>query len=149
MSKLLDLRKALASDIIAQDIGWTADNIIIKRQTALWNDIATAVAASKDGLALHIGVAEGQAQGDSGVGDMTLTLTLTVICVPEVDDAATPEEDVSEALMLFVDDHRIGHAHIQWAFRFRSFADVEIPSPDGGTGFLGRQMVFERKFALR
>lgn len=151
VSKLFSLRRALGDAIIAANIGWTTDNVILLRQGDLWNTIATAISAAKNGMALHIGIAEGVTLGDAGASDMMLTITLTLICPPQVAADAVPEEDAAEKIMLLVDELGVGSGprHCFWNFKLRSFADIEFPDPDGGSGFLGRQMVFTRKFSLR
>lgn len=148
MSKLYDMREALADSIIAANIGWTADTVLIKRQTDLWNDVATAISASgSSGAVLHIGVAEGDAQGEDDL-EMEVTVPLTILILPQcAPDGATPEEDLWEALVKHVHDLRLGSLPHAYRFRFRSFSDVEIEA-DGGTGYLGRQTVFVRKLSL-
>jgi hypothetical protein len=146
MSQLYDIRAALAASIIQADIGWKESDIILKRQTDLWNDVATALAGSDTGAVLHIGVAEGDSTDDDGL-EMNVTVPLTILCPPQLNEGATPEEDLWEALVLHVHDLRLGNDHFAYRFRFKSFTDVEIEA-DGGTGYLGRQTVFQRKLSL-
>lgn len=148
MSKLYDLRRALADAIIAADMGFTADNTIILRRGDLWNSLATAIGSSAAGLALHIGIAEGAAQGDDN-SIIELTIPLTILTLPVIDESAQPEEDVWEALVTFVCGLKLDPwDHVFHEFRFRSFSDIEIPSPDGGTPMTGRQTVFARTITL-
>lgn len=146
MSKLYDMREALAASIIAADIGWTADTVLIKRQTDLWNDVATAMAASSSGAVLHIGVAEGSSAEDDGL-EMEVTVPLTILCLPQCEAGAIPEEDLWEDLVRHVHDLRLGTLPHSYRFRFRSFSDLEIEA-DRGTGYLGRQTVFVRRLSL-
>lgn len=146
MSKLYDMRQALADSIIAAGIGWTADTVLIKRQTDLWNDVATAIASSKSGAVLHIGVAEGDAQGEDDL-EMEVSVPLTILCLPQCEEGATPEEDLWEAMVRHVHDLRLGTDHHAYRFRFKSFSDLEIEA-DGGTGYLGRQTIFTRRLSL-
>jgi hypothetical protein len=146
MSQLYDMREALAASIIAADIGWTAADIILKRQTDLWNDVATALAGSETGAVLHIGVAEGDSTEEDGL-EMNVTVPLTILCPPNLTEGATPEEDLWEALVTHVHDLRLGSDSFAYRFRFKSFTDVEIEA-DGGTGYLGRQTIFQRKLSL-
>jgi hypothetical protein len=150
VSKLYDLRKALADAIIAEDMGFTADNTIILRRGDLWNDLATATASAEDGLALHIGIAEGAAQGDDGArGPIELTIPITILTSPQAEEGSTPEEDVWEAMVLFVCGLKLNASdHAYHEFRFKTFSDIEVPSPDGGTAFFGRQTVFSKTFHL-
>jgi hypothetical protein len=146
VSKLYDLREALAASIVTADIGWAAGDIILRRQTDLWNDVATAIAGSKNGAVLHIGVAEGDSTEEDGL-EMNVTVPLTILCLPQVLQDAAPEEDLWEALVKHVHDLRLSADSFYYRFRFKSFSDVEIEA-DGGTGYLGRQTVFQRKLSL-
>jgi hypothetical protein len=149
MSKLFDMRQALAARIIAADIGWTEETVIIKRQTDLWNDVATAMAAAANNAVLHIGIAEGSAREGFG-GLMTdLTLTLTVLCSPvTAPTGATPEEDLWEALVRFVHGLRLEERdHCQLEFRYKSFAESDMEA-DGGTRYLARQTIFTKALYL-
>lgn len=147
MSKLYDLRADLAASIIAANIGFTGDNIILKRQTDLWNDVATVLAVNELGIVLHIGIAEGAASEPDGL-ELDLTIPLTILCLPQVAADATPEEDVWQALVQHVHDLRLSTAEpYAWRFRFKSFSDIEIQA-DHGTGYLGRQSVFAKHLSL-
>jgi hypothetical protein len=146
MSKLYDMRQALADSIIAAGIGWTADTVLIKRQTDLWNDVATSIASSKSGAVLHIGVAEGDSQGADDL-EMEVSVPLTILCLPQCEEGATPEEDLWEAMVKHVHDLRLGTDHHAYRFKFKSFSDLEIEA-DGGTGYLGRQTIFTRRLSL-
>ena len=147
MSKIYDKRQALAADIIAANIGWTADNIVYKRQTDLWNVVATAVAAQNStGSVLVIGAASGDA-GEGDELDMQCTMVLTILCLPQVADDATPEEDLWEALVLHVHDLRLGNDHFTYRFKFKSWTDADVEA-DGGTAYLARQTTFDFKLSL-
>lgn len=146
MSKLFDLRQALADSIVAADIGWTANSIIILRQTDLWNAVALAINESEHGCVLHIGVAEGDSTEDDSL-EMEVSVPLTILCLPQVVANATPEEDLWEELVRHVHDLRVGTEHYAYRFRFKSFADIEVEA-DGGTGYLARQTVFKRQLSL-
>lgn len=145
MSQLYDLRTDLAAAIVAANLGWAADDIILKRQTDVWNDVATALATSRSATVLHLGIAEGAATEESGL-EMELTLPVTIVCLPQLVEGATPEEDLWEALVQFIHDLRLGDAYA-YRFRFKSFSDSEI-SADGGTPYLARQTIFTRKLSL-
>lgn len=147
MSKLYDMRADLAAAIIAADIGFSADNIILKRQTDLWNDVATALATIDNGVVLHIGIAEGSSTEPDGL-EMELTLPLTILCLPQLAEDATPEEDIWQALVQSVHGLRLSPEDpYAWRFRFKSFSDLEIQA-DAGTGYLGRQTVFSKRLSL-
>jgi hypothetical protein len=146
VSTLYDMREALAASIVAAEIGWAAEDIILRRQTDLWNDVATAISSSRHGAVLHIGIAEG-ASTEDGELEMEVTVPLTILCLPQVMADATPEEDLWEALVTHIHDLRLGQDPWQYRFKFRSFSDLEIEA-DGGTGYLGRQTLFARKLSL-
>lgn len=146
MSQLYDIRAALAASIIAADIGWEEGDIILRRQTDLWNDVATAIQTSKNGAVLHIGIADGESTEDDEL-EMNVTVPVTILCLPQVMADATPEEDLWEDLVRHIHDLRLGNDHVAYRFRFRSFSDLEIEA-DGGTGYLGRQTIFQRKLSL-
>lgn len=148
MSKLYDMRRTLADKIIAADIGWTMDTVLLKRQTDLWNDVATAIASAANGAVLHIGIADG-AGNDGNALLMELTLTLTILVLPVVtDDGATPEEDLWEDLVKFVHGLRVGDRdHCLHEFRFKSFSDGDLQA-DGGTQYLARQTIFTKSLYM-
>lgn len=147
MSKLYDMRQDLAAAIIAANIGWDESTVIIQRQTDLWNNVATAMATASNGAVLHIGVAEGRAQDDYELL-LDLSLTLTIICLPEVQPDATPEEELWENLVLFIHGHlpTVGD-HCVDGYRLKSFTDSDIEA-DGGTRYLARQSVFAKALYL-
>ena len=147
MSQLYDMRDALKAAIIAANIGWVDETILIKRQGSLWNNVATAISNAKHGAILHIGVAAGESADDESL-EMEITLPLTILCKPQVSKDATPEEDLWEALVTKVHDLRLnsGDAFI-YRFRFQSFTDIDIAA-DGGTSYLGRQTIFKRRLSL-
>lgn len=146
MSQLYDMRADLAAAIVAAEIGWTADTIILKRQTDLWNDVATAVELSASRAVLHLGVAEGTSTEDEGL-EIEMSIPLTILCLPELEEGATPEEDLWEALVTFMHGLQINQEPYSYRFRFKSFQDLEIGA-DGGTGYLGRQTIFLKKMSL-
>lgn len=147
MSKLYDLRNELKTDIIAADIGWVDESIIIKRQTDLWNDIGTAIGAAKHGAALHIGVASGRSTDDHSL-EMELTMPFTILCEPQVIEGEFPEEDLWEELVKFVQGKAMeGSGSCLTGFRFKSFTDSELETP-GGYKYLARQTIFTKEFSL-
>jgi hypothetical protein len=147
MSKLFDLRDQLKADIVAADIGWVDDSIIIKRQTDLWNDIGTAISAAKHGAALHIGVASGTST-DQYALEMELTMPFTILCTPQVLPDQFPEEDLWEDLVKFVQGKAMEDSgSCLTGFRFKSFSDSELETP-GGHKYLARQTIFTKEFSL-
>lgn len=146
MSKLYDFRQELATAIAAEDLGFTSDNIILKRQTDLWNDIATAINTSDNGVVLHIGVASGKSTEENSL-EMEVTVPITIIALPELIEGATPEEDIWEALVTFLHDFRFTLSAYAYRLRFESFEDIEIDA-DGGTQYLGRQTIFAKHLSI-
>lgn len=147
MSKLYNLRQDLRDSIIAQDIGWTEDSVIIKRQTSLWNDVATAIDTAKHGCVLHIGIAQGKGEEDEGLLDR-VSVILTILTTPQVDDEATPEEDLFEDLLNHVNGLYLTETeHCNNAFKYISWTDQDVVA-DGGTRYMARQIVFSRRLDL-
>jgi hypothetical protein len=147
MSVLYDMRRALADAIIAANIGWTDDTVLIKRQTDLWNDVATAMSSAENGAVLHIGVAEGESQeGDDLV--LNLTVPLTILIAPVAAEGGKPEEDLWEDLLAFVNKRKIPATdHTFWEFTFKSFSDGDLEA-DEGTRYLARQSIFTKKIYI-
>lgn len=146
MSKLFDFRQELATMIATADIGFNEDNIIIKRQGDLWNDIATGINASKDGVVLHIGIARGTSTEENSL-EMDVTLPVTIIALPQLVDGARPEEDIWETLVNLLHDYRFTNEAYAYRLRFQSFEDLEIEA-DGGTEYLGRQTNFIKHLSI-
>jgi hypothetical protein len=146
MSKLFDFRQELATMIAAADIGFTAANIIIKRQGDLYNDIATSIAASKDGVVLHIGIASGTSTEEDSL-EMDVVLPVTIIALPQLTDGARPEEELWEALVMLLHDYRFANKPFSYRLKFQSFEDLEIGADDG-TEYLGRRTDFKTHLSL-
>lgn len=148
MSKGLDKRTALKTAIVAANIGWVADSIIVKRQTDLWNDISTAIACRKTShrCALHIGAPEGK-RADEDELEIDLTMTLTIVASPVIVKGETPEEDLWEDLVKFVDNLTLGtNTPERYRLRYQSHQDVDLDND--GISYLGRQTVFTMILSL-
>lgn len=146
MSKLYDLREEIASAIAASEMPFEQDDIIIKRVGDLWNNIASAIHASKFGVVLHIGVARGVSTEDNGL-EMNVTVPITLISLPQLTEGSHPEEDLWEELVTFLHDFRFSGRSYQNRLRFQSFEDLEIEADDG-TPYHGRQTEFLTYFSL-
>lgn len=146
--RMRGMRRELARSIAEALPQWfCADNIILDRQTDVWNDLAAAIAASSHGIALHVGVAEGTATEEDGL-EMEITVPLTLVATHQTPPGAAPEEEIWEALTAHVHDLRLCPAETYaQRFRFRSFSDVEMAA-DRGTPWLGRQTVFLKRLSL-
>ena len=147
MSKLYDLRQNLRDSIVGADIGWTENSVIIKRQTSLWNDVATAISTAKHGCVLHIGIAQGKGEEEEGLLDL-VSVILTILTTPQVDDEATPEEDLFEDLLNHVNGLYLSETeHCNNSFKYISWTDQDVEA-DGGTRYMARQIVFSRRLDL-
>jgi hypothetical protein len=145
MSKLFSKRESLAAAIVAADIGWTAEQIVLKRQTDLWNDVSTAIASAKHGCVLHLGFPAGESADDDEL-EIRLNMTLTIITLPQVVEGEVPEEDLWEDLVRFVHNLELDGAPFSYRLKFKSFADTEYEAD--GISYLGRQTVFEMNLSL-
>jgi len=141
------MRRGLADAIIAANIGWTDDTVLVKRQTDLWNDVATAISSADNGAVLHIGVAAGESQeGDDLVLD--LTIPITILIAPVAAEGVKPEEDLWEDLVSFVNKRRLPSTdHTFWEFIFKSFSDGDLIT-DEGILYLARQTIFTKKIYI-
>jgi hypothetical protein len=148
VSKGLNKRQALKDAIVAANIGWTADSIVVKRQTDLWNDITSAIACRKTAhrCALHIGAPEGKRADDDEL-EIDLTMTLTIVASPVAVKGETPEEDLWEDLVKFVDNLTLGtNTPERYRLRYQSHQDVDLDND--GISYLGRQTVFTMILSL-
>lgn len=145
-NKLFDLRQALA-DAIADAGIFRPDEIIIKRQTDLFNDIATALSTATNGVCLHIGVAEGKPTEDADL-EYEMTIPLTIIAEPQIAEGKKPEEVIWQALVKFVHGRKVSEGdHYDYRFRAGPFQDLAV-NDDNGSAYLGRQTVFFYKLSL-
>ena len=134
MSKLYDIREAVKS-LLLQGGLWEADEVLIKRRTAIWNDVAVAVGASKHGQCLVVGVAKGTPFGQQNARSkrllMNITLPVTLVELPTVSDEepsdyATSDEDTrwEETVMRLLGDP-LGRSAEHYELVFDGFEDVE------------------------
>jgi hypothetical protein len=154
MSSIYDLRVAIRDALVAEGI-WKAEDIILKRQTDIWNDIAVAISNSMNGAALVIGVAEGvDSRSDSQQSRdkqliQELTIPITTICEIQLTKGATPEEDLWERTTLFLNgwvpplDYTRGR-HSDYRLRYQRFSD-DVEMGDGQQSWLARQTIFQTK----
>jgi hypothetical protein len=147
MTRHATLRKALADSIIAANIGWTAESVIHRRTTSLFNALATAVATAKNGIVLHIGVTSGTSS-DEDDAQLELDVPLTIVCSPEIDEQEEPvEEQLWEDLVKHVSQLAVTNEPPGWQFRLKEFSDIEIQADDG-TAYFGRQTIFTKRFNI-
>lgn len=159
MSTLFDLRKSYQAALVASGL-WNEEAIIIKRQTDIWNDIAFAMEATKNGCVLVIGVAAGRKNKGQGSGngklDLQLTMPFTIFCAPVIDEsdenAPPPEEDIWENTIGFLDgyagnDPSGRRKHSMYELSFEDFSD-DVEIADGQPHYLARQSVFSVKHII-
>lgn len=151
MSTLLDLRQSYKDALVASGL-WNEEAIIIKRQTDIWNDIAVAMEATKNGCVLVIGVAAGRKNNSPGKIDLRLTMPFTIFCAPVLKPDETPEEDIWESTVGFLDgyagiDPSGRRKHSMYELNFEDFSD-DVEIADGQPHYLARQSVFSVKHII-
>lgn len=151
MSKLYDIRREIKSVLISSGL-WTADEILIKRRTDIWNDVSVATQASKHGQCLVIGVAKGSSVGSQRPGSkmlrMEVTIPITLVELPTVDPAqpltGEPDEDDRwEATALLLQGEPLGRSALHYELDFDGFEDVEDDD------YVIRQTTFKTRLLVR
>lgn len=157
MSSLLTLRKSIRTALVSTGL-WTEEAIIVGRQISIWNAIAFAMEATENGCVMVIGVAEGRKLskegGKSGI-DNELTIPVTIFCPPELDEDdenATPEEDIWEKTVGFLDgwagnDASGRRKHSMWELNYQRFSD-DVELADDAPAYLARQTIFTIKHLI-
>jgi hypothetical protein len=147
VAKLLQVRQFLRTHIAAADIGFSEDSIIIRRQSDLWNEVATAIAASENGAILHIGVADGTNSESAGL-ELEADIPITILALPQIQPDQFPEELLWEDLIKTVQGLKPS-AGLPWLYRFRMtrWTDMDLAADDGTT-YLGRMTVFTARLSL-
>ena len=134
MSKLYDIRKAVKS-LLLQGGLWEEGEVIIKRRTQIWNDVAVAAAASKCGQCLVVGVAKGSASNKQNARSkrllMDISIPITLIELPSVSDEepsdyATTDEDTrwEETVLRLLGDP-LGRSPDHYELTFDGFEEVD------------------------
>lgn len=151
MSQLYDIRKAVKSLLLHDEL-WMPDEVIIKRRTNIWNDVAVATAASRAGQCLVVGVAKGTTSNKQNARSkrllMNVTLPVTLIELPTVSDAepvpgALTDEDTRwEATVMRLLGSPLGRSAEHYELTFDSFEDVEDEE------YVIRQTVFKTTLYL-
>lgn len=149
MSRLYSLRRQIRDVLLAD--GWEANEVIIRRRTDIWNDIAVATGASKHGQCLVIGVAKGTKLGPDRPGTrkivMEITVPVTLIELPTVDpaqpeDGDADEDDRWEAMCLLLQGESLGRSALHYELDFDGFEDVEDDE------YVIRQTTFKTRLIL-
>ena len=152
MSALYSLRRSVRT-LLLEGALWTADEVIIKRRTDIWNDVAVACAASKAGQCLVIGVAKGVPSSAQKKGSklviMDVTIPITMIELPTVDptlpaDNATTDEDSRwEAMVLRLQGDSLDRSALHYELEFDGFEDVVDED------YVIRQTTFKTRLILK
>ena len=150
-SGLYGIRRAIR-DLLLMDGLWEADEVIIKRRTKIWNDIAVATAASSRGQCLVIGTARGRKANNSQDGSdqvrMELTIPVSLFELPNVSDqqpeAGEDDEDVRwEATVMRLNGDPLGRSPLHYHLEFEDFEDVEDEE------YVIRQTIFKTNLLLK
>jgi len=147
MSGLFFLRDQIRTLLVGTGI-WTADQIILKRRTDIWNAVACSMAANASGQCLVIGVPKGvPSKGQQDRSRMllsTLSIAVTLIELPRVDEAEDTEEDsLWEQTVALLLGASLGRTDAIFQLVFESFDDVEDKD------YVIRQTVFKTDYLLR
>lgn len=134
MSKLYDIRKAVKSLLLQGDL-WTDGEVIIKRRSAVWNDVSVATQASKCGQCLVVGVAKGNPSGKQNARSkrllMDIIIPITLIELPTVNDDEpsdydTTDEDTRwEATVMRLLGDPLGRSEDHYELTFDGFEDLD------------------------
>jgi hypothetical protein len=151
MSNLYKLRRDIR-DLLVEDCLWDREEILIKRRTDIWNDVAVACAASARGQCLVVGVAKGRRVGTSGRRgvktirlEVTIPLTLMELpnTAPEQAEEGEPDEDDRwEATMTRLDGDPLGRSPLHFQLDLEDFEDVEDEE------YVIRQTIFKTTLLL-
>lgn len=151
MSGLYNIRREIKNVLIGSGL-WTADEILIKRRTDIWNDIAVAAQASKTGQCLVIGVAKGAPVASQKPGSkllrMELTIPITLVELPTVDPeqplaGESDEDDRWEATALLLQGESLGRSALHYELDFDGFEDVEDED------YVIRQTTFKTRLLIK
>jgi hypothetical protein len=134
MSSLYQVRRGIR-ELLTEGGLWAEDEVIIKRRTDIWNDVAVACAASARGQCLVVGVAKGRRMGTSGRrGVKTIRLEVTIpitlmelpTIAPEQAEEGEPDEDDRwEATVMRLDGDPLGRSPLHFQLDLEEFEDVE------------------------
>lgn len=129
MSGLYQIRTAIR-DLLIQDGLWDSSEVIVKRRSNIWNDVAVATNNSASGQCLVVGVAKGSAdKGQKSHSQqllMEITVPLTLVELPSVSPDEDPSEDERwEATVMRLLGSPLGRSPIHYELVFDGFADVE------------------------
>ncbi|WAC20979.1 hypothetical protein OVA24_06235 [Luteolibacter sp. SL250] len=137
---LMLLREKIAARMVEEGV-CTADAIIIKRETDIWNDIARAVASRKvpDRTAWVIGITEGAFVDDTDIV-VDLTIPITSFCPITLEKGAAPEEEKWHTMLHALHGWDDGQ-HCNYELKVRSFNDG-LAQSDGRPAWHARETIF-------
>lgn len=151
MSAVFDLRDAVKNLLLGENL-WSADEVIIKRRTDIWNDVATSIAASKSGQCIVVGLLSGGKSDKQRQGSRNLIMNVTMaISIVEVHNLADPQtlldasdEDTRfEATLMRLHGSSLGRSAITYTLDFDTFAEQEDEQ------YLIRQATFKTELTLK
>ena len=128
MSTLYQLRSAIR-DLLLEGGLWQADEVLIKRRSDLWNNVAVATGNSEFGQCIVVGVAKGTpARNQSARSQqllMEITIPITLIELPNVDpDENSAEDDRWEATVMRLMGSPLGRSETHYELAFDGFEEV-------------------------
>lgn len=129
MSGLYQLRLAIRA-LLLEDGLWAAGEVLIKRRTDIWNDVAVAASASENGQCIVVGVAKGTpAKGQNSRSQqllMDITIPLTLIELPRTDPEEDATEDVRwEATVMRLMGSPLGRSEHHYELTFEGFEEAQ------------------------
>jgi hypothetical protein len=147
MTTLLDLRKAIKTLLTSGGL-WTAEEVIITRRTKIWNTVATAISASKNGQCLVIGTAKGDPQRNNerskiAIMDLTIVVTIIETARPDPEDEEDAEDERWQQTVALLQGDTLGRSEDHDnTLRFDGFD--EVPSET----YAIRQTLFKTRFLV-
>jgi hypothetical protein len=151
MSNLYKIRRDIR-DLLVEESLWESDEILIKRRSNIWNDVAVACGASARGQCLVVGVAKGRRIGTSGRrGAKTIrlevTIPITLLELPDVEstqpeEGEPDEDDRWEETVMRLDGDALGRSPLHFQLDLEDFEDVEDDE------YVIRQTIFKTTLLL-
>ena len=129
MSGLYSLRDEIRQ-LLLRDGLWAGGEVLIKRRTDIWNDVAVAAAASAAGQCVVVGTAKGTPQKSQSKESkrilMEVTIPVTLIELPRTGPEEDPTEDQRwEATVLRLQGSPLGRPDMIYNLLFDGFEEVE------------------------
>jgi len=149
MSALKSLRDAIAAEIVAAGI-LPSEQVLTKRRTNIWNDIAVAIGASDSGSVIVVGTAKGKrdtapnSRPRKGFISMRVTVPITFFETPVTDPTGTEEDETFERMLTTLEGSKLG-AEIRETrdMQFEEFTEEEDEE------YLIRQAIFTCRLTMK